>query len=134
MIVGHNGSERKYKLLATIPFNSTRKRMSVLILTPEGEYRLYCKGADNIMFDRAGGFDLCGGQELLDDHLESFSNEGLRTLVLGYKILTKEIALNWLKDWNNALTLPNREEVRERERESATCCVCYDLSANIYII
>jgi phospholipid-translocating P-type ATPase (flippase) len=116
--VGHAGAERIYKHLATIPFNSARKRMSVLIVTPEGEYRLYCKGADNVMFDRAGGYDLCGGQDLLDEHLEAFSNEGLRTLVLAYRILTKEVALDWLQQWNHALTLPDRDEACSKVSES----------------
>mmetsp|Transcript_51827 Transcript_51827/g.66393 ORF Transcript_51827/g.66393 Transcript_51827/m.66393 type:complete len:1369 (-) Transcript_51827:402-4508(-) len=116
--VGHNGAQRTYKLLATIPFNSARKRMSVLVQTPEGVYRLYCKGADNIMFDRAGNYDLCGGQELLDEHLEAFSNEGLRTLVLAYRDLPQEMALDWLKQWNEALTLPDREEACSKVSES----------------
>lgn len=32
-----------YSLILTIPFNSTRKRMSVLVMAPDGSYTLYCK-------------------------------------------------------------------------------------------
>lgn len=32
-----------YNLILTIPFDSTRKRMSVVVKTPEGSYVLYCK-------------------------------------------------------------------------------------------
>src|SRR5690606_13692459 len=38
-----------WKVLAVIPFNSTRKRMSVLYLSPTNEYILFCKGADSVM-------------------------------------------------------------------------------------
>lgn len=33
----------KYNLIVTIPFNSTRKRMSVIVQAPDGSYALYCK-------------------------------------------------------------------------------------------
>lgn len=32
-----------YNLIVTIPFNSTRKRMSVIVQAPDGSYALYCK-------------------------------------------------------------------------------------------
>lgn len=32
-----------YNLILTIPFNSTRKRMSVVVQAPDGSYVLYCK-------------------------------------------------------------------------------------------
>ena len=38
-------------MLAEFPFDSTRKRMSLLIET-EGQYYLMTKGADNIMFEK----------------------------------------------------------------------------------
>lgn len=42
----------EYKLLHTLEFDSTRKRMSTLVRTPKGEIVLYCKGADTIIYDR----------------------------------------------------------------------------------
>ena len=42
----------EYKLLNTIEFNSTRKRMSTLVQNPKGEIILYCKGADTIIQER----------------------------------------------------------------------------------
>lgn len=34
-------------------FNSTRKRMSVVVRMPTGQIMLLCKGADNVMFERS---------------------------------------------------------------------------------
>ena len=45
---------KRYLVLATIPFNSTRKRMSALVQGPDGKARILCKGADNIMFGLTG--------------------------------------------------------------------------------
>ena len=43
---------RKYKLLNVIEFDSTRKRMSVVVKTPEGKILVICKGADSIIEKR----------------------------------------------------------------------------------
>ena len=43
---------RKYKLLNLIEFDSTRKRMTVVVRTPEGKILVICKGADSIIEKR----------------------------------------------------------------------------------
>lgn len=45
---------QEYELLNIIDFNNTRKRMSV-ILKRNNKIFLYCKGADNVIYDRLGG-------------------------------------------------------------------------------
>jgi len=44
--------ERKYKLLNVIEFDSTRKRMTVIVRDPEGQILVLCKGADSIIENR----------------------------------------------------------------------------------
>ncbi|KAF9626040.1 hypothetical protein IFM89_030708 [Coptis chinensis] len=44
--------ERSYKLMSILEFNSTRKRMSVIVKNEEGQLLLLCKGADSVMFER----------------------------------------------------------------------------------
>ena len=41
----------KYKLLNICEFNSTRKRMSCVFLTPENQYIVMTKGADSVIYD-----------------------------------------------------------------------------------
>ena len=43
---------RRYQLLEVIEFDSTRKRMSVIVRTPEGKILVICKGADSIIEKR----------------------------------------------------------------------------------
>lgn len=38
-----NRGRLTYNLILTIPFDSTRKRMSVVVQDPDGSYTLYCK-------------------------------------------------------------------------------------------
>jgi phospholipid-translocating ATPase len=90
---GHPIQER-YELLNILEFNSTRKRMSVVMrkLDEDGHNRIFLlsKGADNVIFERLKkGVD----QALKDQtelHLSEFANNGLRTLTLGFKVIPGE--------------------------------------------
>ena len=46
------GEERKYTVLNTLEFNSSRKRMSAILRMPDGKIMLFCKGADSIIYSR----------------------------------------------------------------------------------
>ena len=64
--------ERQYKLLNVIEFDSTRKRMSVVVRDYRGQVKVLCKGADNIMFGLSAVSQ--GNQRaLMTAHLESFA-------------------------------------------------------------
>lgn len=52
MVCDTRQGERRYKLLNIIEFDSARKRMSVIVKTPEDKYLLICKGADSIIEKR----------------------------------------------------------------------------------
>lgn len=52
VFVNIQGTSQEYQILNVCEFNSTRKRMSTVIRTPEGKIKLYCKGADNIILER----------------------------------------------------------------------------------
>ena len=47
-IVDVLGVKEKYEVLNVLEFTSARKRMSVIVRTPEGKIKLYCKGADTV--------------------------------------------------------------------------------------
>ncbi|XP_009326539.1 PREDICTED: phospholipid-transporting ATPase ID-like, partial [Pygoscelis adeliae] len=64
-----------YQLLAILDFNNIRKRMSVIVRSPEGKIRLYCKGADTILLERLHPIN----QDLTNvttDHLNEYAGEG----------------------------------------------------------
>ncbi|NXP57169.1 AT8B2 ATPase, partial [Chloropsis cyanopogon] len=92
------GQSITYQLLAILDFNNIRKRMSVIVRSPEGKIRLYCKGADTILLERLHPVN----QDLTSittDHLNEYAGEGLRTLVLAYKDLEE----SYYKDWSERL-------------------------------
>ncbi|XVE53389.1 hypothetical protein DITRI_Ditri02bG0200400 [Diplodiscus trichospermus] len=80
--------DRLYKLLNVLEFNSSRKRMSVIVMDEEGKLLLLCKGADSVMFERLAK----GGREFEEDtreHMNEYADAGLRTLVLAYRELSE---------------------------------------------
>ncbi|XP_069766869.1 phospholipid-transporting ATPase ID isoform X2 [Narcine bancroftii] len=99
-----------YQLLAILDFNYMRKRMSVIVRNPEGQIRLYSKGADTILFERLHP----SNEELMcltSDHLSEFAGEGLRTLVLAYRDLDEAYFKRWQKMHDHASTaLDNHDE------------------------
>lgn len=82
----------EFKVLDVLPFDSVRKRMSVILKNPStGEIKLYCKGADSNMLPRFARPQNQEEEKLLEEtqeHLKTYAEDGLRTLMTGirYKI------------------------------------------------
>ena len=84
-----------YKLLNLIEFDSTRKRMTVVVRTPENKILVICKGADSIIEKR-----LKAGQTHLkktQDFLDAYAKEGLRTLLIASKEISEQEYSEWSK-------------------------------------
>jgi len=92
-------SARTYTILAVNEFNSTRKRMSILVKDPNNKFVLLCKGADNVMFDLSVG---SSEHTVLNQHLTRFAEEGLRTLVCSKRELSEAQGTEWLERYNQA--------------------------------
>lgn len=103
------GKMEAYELLAILDFNNFRKRMSVII-KKDGKIKLYCKGADSVIFERIHP-DSAEIKLRTIEHLNKFAGEGLRTLCLGCKELSDTQYGAWNKKYHEALiSLDNREE------------------------
>jgi len=86
----------KYRMLDEIPFDFTRRMMSVLVANPEGQAILLTKGAPEEIFQQCSHFDLDGKVSPMDpnlivelkDEYESLSNDGFRVLAVATKELS----------------------------------------------
>lgn len=108
--------DRKYELLNVLEFNSTRKRMSVILRTPEGKILLYTKGADTVIYERLGPDQPYG--DITITHLQEFASEGLRTLCLAVAELDPAQYEEWNKIYKIAnTTLVNREKELDKAAE-----------------
>ena len=110
------GQDQEFQVLNVLEFNSTRKRMSVIVKSPQGTIKLFCKGADNVIYER-----LAANQPFADitvKHLEEFASEGLRTLCLGVTEIPEEEYKKWSEIYNRAATsLVNRDEEVDKAAE-----------------
>ncbi|XP_036177631.1 phospholipid-transporting ATPase IC isoform X2 [Myotis myotis] len=114
--ISEMGTERTYTVLAILDFNSDRKRMSIIVRTPEGSIRLYCKGADTVIYERLHRMNPT--KQETQDALDVFANETLRTLCLCYK----EIEENEFEEWNKkfmaaSVASTNRDEALDKVYE-----------------
>lgn len=105
----------RLQVLMTIPFDSSRKRMTVILRLTDNRIVALVKGADNVMFERAATFDTCISQAKLMHHLNSFAVEGLRTLVIGRKYLSEEQYSEFSAQWTAAeKALVGRKELQRQ--------------------
>ncbi|GKU98839.1 hypothetical protein SLEP1_g11778 [Rubroshorea leprosula] len=91
------------RLVKVEPFNSTKKRMGVVLEPPEGGLRAHTKGASEIVLDACDKVINSSGEVVpLDEtsinHLKvtinQFASEALRTLCLAYMELENGFSLN----------------------------------------
>uniref|UniRef100_A0A8C6KCD1 Phospholipid-transporting ATPase n=1 Tax=Nothobranchius furzeri TaxID=105023 RepID=A0A8C6KCD1_NOTFU len=100
-------TEERYELLHVLEFTSVRKRMSVIMRTPSGKIRLYCKGADTVIYERLA--DSSRYKEITLKHLEQFATEGLRTLCFAVADISESSYQHWQEIYLRASTsLQNR--------------------------
>ncbi|XP_041703179.1 probable phospholipid-transporting ATPase IA [Coregonus clupeaformis] len=116
VIIHALGTEQRFELLNVLEFTSDRKRMSVIMRTPSGRIRLYCKGADSVIYERLA--DSSKYRNITLNHLEQFATEGLRTLCYTVANISDESYEQWAELYQRATTsLTNRALKMEESYE-----------------
>ena len=85
-----DGTERRFKTLNVLEFNSTRKRMSIVVKDlQKQEIVLLTKGADSIMMKLLDPHSKSNiaSTERIGAYVDHYANEGLRTLILAKRVL-----------------------------------------------
>lgn len=87
-----NKTKEVYTLIAEFPFDSVRKRMSVILKDSKGKYQILVKGADNVMLDRIyyDKSEVPGLRSVIEEDLYQYSCEGLRTLMMAKRNIVEE--------------------------------------------
>ncbi|XP_065516781.1 phospholipid-transporting ATPase IC-like [Lathamus discolor] len=110
------GAERTYDVLAILDFNSDRKRMSVIVRESGGNIRLYCKGADTVIYERLHPRN--PKREATEEALDVFASETLRTLCLCYRDIDPEEFEAWNQKFLEAsVATTNRDEALDKVYE-----------------
>lgn len=130
-IKSFDGSNQIWELLMELPFDSTRKRMSVIVKRRDienSEIFVFCKGADTAMLNIiekdnelrkniASKFFLIFLIFILSllnlGSLMIFAKEGLRTLCMAKKIISKEESDNYLSEFKKINTSNSKDKNEE---------------------
>ena len=92
------GYKLRYRVLNTLEFNSTRKRMSLIVENQQTGYiELYSKGADSIMEKllKRGNTETEKQLEQTKAYIDAYSKEGLRTLLVAKKDISQREYTAW---------------------------------------
>ncbi|XP_071426676.1 phospholipid-transporting ATPase VB isoform X1 [Pithys albifrons albifrons] len=116
------GTLLAFDILHSLPFDSVRKRMSVVVRHPlTKEIVVYTKGADSVIMDlledSAKGDS--GAEKRMkrvkartQKHLEHYARDGLRTLCIAKKVLSEDDFQKWANFRREAeAAMDNREEL-----------------------
>ena len=90
--------QEEYKILQCFPFSSETKRMGIIVQCSNDMILFYSKGAEVVMNDIVRAQQ----RSFLQEKCEDLAREGLRTLVIGQKVLTKEEYEEWNQRYNSA--------------------------------
>lgn len=131
VIISMNKEFVPIPVLAVLPFDSTRKCMSIVVRMPNSsDVTIYSKGADSALLEvlapsPEGSVERAALMRT-QQQLDSYGRQGLRTLVIAKRTLTIEEFEEWAEDLKNAeLSVDNRErKVRD----------CYGKLENNFIL
>ncbi|XP_046395531.1 phospholipid-transporting ATPase VD isoform X2 [Ischnura elegans] len=104
------------EVLKVLPFDSSRKCMSVVLRHPNTrEIFLYCKGADSAIISQLARTDNPWMQQTImktQQHLNGYARNGLRVLMMGRRSLSEVEYNEWLKAHHEV-----ERETENRERK-----------------
>ncbi|KAJ8570940.1 hypothetical protein K7X08_037912 [Anisodus acutangulus] len=124
IVIDVNGEKLRLDVLGLHEFDSVRKRMSVVIRFPSGAVKVLVKGADTAMFNilRKDHKSHDGIRNATLNHLNEYSSEGLRTLVVAARDLTGEELEGWQSMYEDASTSLTDRSVKLRQTASLIEC------------
>jgi len=123
--------DQAYEQVAMIPFSSERKKMTVVVKTPEGAYVMLTKGAfDRIDLDNN---NLDHVTQITKIH-DSFAGDALRVIALASKMLTKAPAPEELEALECSMTFEGFVGLIDPPRPEAAAAIKKARSAGIRTI
>ncbi|KAI8908516.1 hypothetical protein EDD86DRAFT_207875 [Gorgonomyces haynaldii] len=116
VIVRIHGKDQEFHILAVNEFNSTRKRMSIVVRMPDGSLKLMIKGADTVILDRLSKSN--NYLDITNNHLAEFASEGLRTLCIAERVISEQEYQQWKQKFDEAATsIDTRQELLSQVAE-----------------
>lgn len=132
----------EYKIVKVEPFNSNKKKMSVLVALPGGGFRAFCKGASEIILSMCDKVLSPNGEALplseekrtnVSNIINSFANDALRTLCVAYKDIEDSSAPDKIPedDFTLIAVVGIKDPVRPGVREAVQACLAAGITVRM---
>ena len=118
---------KSFEKLQIIEFSSDRKRETIIVKSPEGKILLYCKGADSIIEKRLSKNSSSQILSQSKNYVDKFSAQGLRTLFIAMKVISKKEYTTFDKELKEAMMSIEDKDKKVNE-------VCDKIEQNLYLI
>ncbi|KEH20815.1 membrane calcium-translocating P-type ATPase [Medicago truncatula] len=133
---------KAYKILKLEPFNSVRKKMSVLVGLPNGRVQAFCKGASEIILEMCDKMIDCNGEvvdlpadraNIVSDVINSFASEALRTLCLAVRDINETQGETNIPDSGYTLIalVGIKDPVRPGVKEAVQTCIAAGITVRM---
>jgi len=100
----------EYEILCLLPFDSARRRMSIIVRANDQIY-LYIKGAESSIWSNLNDLNDADIKATTEQHSLGFSEQGFRSLLVAYRQIPLRDYENWFEQYRNAAnSLDNRED------------------------
>jgi magnesium-transporting ATPase (P-type) len=100
----------EYEILCLLPFDSARRRMSIIVRTKDQIY-LYIKGAETSIWPNLSSSNDADMKATTEQHSLGFAEQGYRSLLVAYRQIPLREYENWFEQYRNAAnSLDNRED------------------------
>lgn len=145
LLIGGNFKTHRQEsnIVKVEPFNSVKKKMSVLVSLPNnGGVRAFCKGASEIILKMCDKVLNGNGEavslseekrENINDIINGFASEALRTLCLAFKDIDESSDVNNIPDDNYTLiaVIGIKDPVRPGVKEAVQTCLAAGITVRM---
>ncbi|KAL2319987.1 hypothetical protein Fmac_028956 [Flemingia macrophylla] len=120
IVIDIHGEKLRLDVLGLHEFDSVRKRMSVVIRFPDNVVKVLVKGADTSMFSILASNS--GIWQETQSHLNEYSSQGLRTLVIASRDLSDSELEEWQSMYEDASTSLTDRSAKLRQTAALIEC------------
>jgi magnesium-transporting ATPase (P-type) len=100
----------EYQILCLLPFDSARRRMSIIVRVKDQIY-LYIKGAETSIWPNLSDSNDENLKAITEQHSLGFAEQGFRSLLVAYRQIPLDEYDSWFEEYQKAASsLDNRED------------------------
>ncbi|KAL9244070.1 hypothetical protein vseg_017882 [Gypsophila vaccaria] len=137
-----DGIHQTYKVQNVEPFNSIRKRMSVVVSLPDGGFRAFCNGAPETLLGMCSKILDCNGcsVDLYEEQgktvarvIDSFASKSLRTICLAFRDMDDDSDVTAIprEDYTLIAVVGIKDPVRPEVKDAVQTCLAAGITVKM---